>query len=83
MSLLNSHNEELGGGSENRGFSRGGGLMKSLRRSIRRLRRPPRQPAAATAVPPVTSVSETQAVLDAGTRHKPPEFLEDEIKVDL
>ena len=34
MSLLNSHNEELGGGvgggADNRGFSRGGGLMKEL-----------------------------------------------------
>ena len=47
---------------------------KSLRRSFRRLKRPPLR--RNEAPPPVV----TQPVVD-GTRQKPPEFLEDEIKV--
>merc|ERR1712131_297125 len=74
MSLLNSHNDGEFGGNENRGFSRGSGLMKSLRRSFRRLKRPPLR----RNDPPTPVV--TQPVVD-GTRQKPPEFLEDEIKV--
>ena len=50
---------------------------KSLRRSFRRLRRPPIR--RNDTQPPVTSTID-QPVID-GTRHKPPEFLEDEIKV--
>ena len=47
---------------------------KSLRRSFRRLKRPPLR----RNEPPTPVV--TQPVVD-GTRQKPPEFLEDEIKV--